>query len=109
MADISFERKKSLNRKEAAVWLTALARGFADGGEVELPVGGGGVVTMRLPNTVDAEFEVEISGDEVEVELEFTWRIQQLDADEEPESADDEPAADEGDDEDDDEGWGDVR
>ena len=75
MADVSFERTKSLSRKEAAVWLTALARGFADGGEVELPVGGGGVVTMRLPNEVDAEFEVEISGDEVEVELEFTWSL----------------------------------
>ena len=108
MADISFERKKSLNRKEAAVWLTALARGFADGGEVELPVGGGGVVTMRLPNEVDAEFEVEISGDEVEVELEFTWKIQQVHDDEESDEADDEPAAGE-DDEDDDEGWGDVR
>jgi amphi-Trp domain-containing protein len=109
MADISFERKKSLNRKEAAVWLTALARGFADGGEVELPVGGGGVVTMRLPNTVDAEFEVEISGDEVEVELEFTWKIQQVHEGEESEP-DEEPDLDDDDeDEDDDEGWGDVR
>ena len=108
MADISFERKKSLNRKEAAVWLTALARGFADGGEVELPVGGGGVVTMRLPNEVDAEFEVEISGDEVEVELEFTWKIQQVHEDEGSDEGDEEPAAG-GDAEDDDEGWGDVR
>lgn len=107
MADISFERKKSLNRKEAAVWLTALARGFADGGEVELPVGGGGVVTMRLPNEVDAEFEVEISGDEVEVELEFKWKIQQVHEDEASDEADDESAAGEADE--DDEGWGDVR
>jgi amphi-Trp domain-containing protein len=100
VADISFERKKSLNRKEAAVWLTALARGFADGGEVELPVGGGGVVTMRLPNEVDAEFEVEISGDEVEVELEFTWKIHQVHEGEESDEAE-EPASD--DDQDDDE------
>jgi amphi-Trp domain-containing protein len=107
VADISFERKKSLNRKEAAVWLTALARGFADGGEVELPVGGGGVVTMRLPNEVDAEFEVEISGDEVEVELEFTWKIQQVHESEESDEAED-PAS-EAEDDDDDEGWGDVR
>ena len=109
MADISFERKKSLNRKEAAVWLTALARGFADGGEVELPVGGGGVVTMRLPNEVDAEFEVEISGDEVEVELEFKWSIQQVHESEASDEPADEPAVEEDDDEDDEEGWGDVR
>jgi amphi-Trp domain-containing protein len=75
MADVSFERKKSLSREEAALWLSALAKGFAHGGEVELPVGGGGVVTLRLPDEVEADFEVEIDGDEVEVELEFTWSL----------------------------------
>jgi amphi-Trp domain-containing protein len=73
MADVSFERKRSLTRQEAAVWLQALARGFADGHEVKLPVGGGGVVTLRIPEQVEAEFEVDVSGDDVEVELEFTW------------------------------------
>ena len=75
MADVSFERTRSLSREEAAVWLTALSRGFSHGGEVKLPVGSGGVVTLRLPDEVKAEFEVEISGDEVEVELEFTWTL----------------------------------
>ncbi|WP_406830808.1 amphi-Trp domain-containing protein [Pedococcus sp. KACC 23699] len=75
MADVSFERKRTLSREEANVWLAALAKGFADGGEVKLPVGGGGVVALRLPETVQAEFEVEITGDEVEVELEFTWSL----------------------------------
>ena len=75
MPDISFERKRSLTRKEAAVWLTALAKGFADGDEVKLPVGGGGVVTMRIPENVEAEFEVDVDGDEVEVELVFTWSL----------------------------------
>jgi hypothetical protein len=28
-----------------------------------------------VPDHVEAEFEVEITGDEVEVELEFTWRL----------------------------------
>ncbi|MGA8044827.1 MAG: amphi-Trp domain-containing protein [Dermatophilaceae bacterium] len=75
MPDISFERKRSLTRQEAAVWLKALAKGFADGDEVKLPVGGGGVVTLRIPENVEAEFEVDVSGDEVEVELEFTWSL----------------------------------
>jgi amphi-Trp domain-containing protein len=73
MADISFERSRTLSRQEAAVWLTALARGFAHGDEVKLPVGSGGTVTLRLPEEVRAEFEVDVSGDEVEVELEFNW------------------------------------
>jgi amphi-Trp domain-containing protein len=75
MADVSFERKRSLSRREAAAWLSALSRGFADGDEVTLPVGGGGTVTLRLPEEVRAEFEVDVSGDEVEVELEFTWNL----------------------------------
>jgi amphi-Trp domain-containing protein len=75
MADVSFERNKAVSREEAAVWLSALSKGFARGGEVALPVGGGGSVTLRLPEQVHAEFEVEITGDEVEVELEFTWRL----------------------------------
>jgi amphi-Trp domain-containing protein len=76
MADVSFERKRPLSRQEAATWLTALARGFADGDEAaHLPVGGGGTVTLRIPDHVRAEFEVEVSGDEVEVELEFTWSL----------------------------------
>jgi amphi-Trp domain-containing protein len=75
VADVRFERKQALPRAEAAVWLTALSRGFSHGGEVELPVGGGGTVVLKLPDEVRAEFEVEVDGDEVEVELEFTWKL----------------------------------
>lgn len=73
MADVSFERTKSLSRGEAAVWLLALSKGFTHGGDVTLPVGGGGAVTLRLPDDVKAEFEVEVSEGKVQVELEFTW------------------------------------
>lgn len=75
MADVGFERKRTLSRNEAAEWLSALARGFEHGGPVELPVGGEGVITLRLPDEVRAEFEVEVNGDEVEVELEFGWSL----------------------------------
>lgn len=81
MADVSFERTKSLSRQEAAVWLTALAHGFTHGGEVKLPVGAGGVVTLNLPDDVTAEFEVEVEGDRIEVELEFTWSLSSSAAD----------------------------
>ena len=75
MADVSFERERALSRHEAAVWLSALSHGFAHGDEVKLPVGAGGTVTLRLPDKVHAEFEVDVSGDEVEVELEFKWSL----------------------------------
>ena len=75
MADVRFERKKALSRGEAAVWLAALAKGLSESGDVVLPVGGGGVVTLRPPPDVRAEFEVEVEGDQVEVEVELTWRL----------------------------------
>lgn len=73
MADVTYERKKNLSREEAAVWLTALAKGFSGEGQVDLPVGSGGTMSLRLPDQVRAEFEVEVDGDTVEIEIEFSW------------------------------------
>jgi len=72
MSDIKLERKQSLSREEAAVWLKALADAFAKGGHAQLPLGRA-TVDLHIPDRVKAEFEVEVEGDEVEVELEFTW------------------------------------
>lgn len=72
MSDVKLERKESLSRQEAAQWLSVLSKAFARGGDVKLPLGAG-TVELRLPEQVRAEFEVEVSGDEVEIELEFTW------------------------------------
>ena len=70
MADVKLERKETLSRQEAAQWLSVLSKAFARGGDVTLPLGAG-TVELRLPERVRAEFEV--TGDEVEIELEFTW------------------------------------
>ena len=72
MSDVKVERKESLSRADAAMWLSALSKAFAKGGDVTLPVGGS-TVSLHLPEHVRAEFEVEVSGDDVEVEVEFTW------------------------------------
>lgn len=72
MADVKLERKESLSREDAAVWLHALSRAFKQGGEVELPMGDG-TLGLELPEHVEAEFEVEVDGDEVEIEIEFKW------------------------------------
>lgn len=85
MSDVKLERKDSLSREDAAVWLHALSRAFAHGGEVELPVGGG-KLTLQLPEQVEAEFEVEVDGDKVEIEVEFTWSTSRHQAAAEPSS-----------------------
>lgn len=72
MADVKLERKEPLSREEAAQWLSVLSKAFARGGDATLPLGAG-TLELRLPDRVRAEFEVEVSGDEVEVELEFKW------------------------------------
>ena len=73
MSDVKLEQKRSLSRKEAAVWLHALSRAFERGGEAEMPMPGGATIELRLPEEVSAEFEVEVEGDEVEIEVEFKW------------------------------------
>ena len=73
MTDVRVERSETLTRAEAAVWLRALSTALAKGGDVSLPVGGV-TVEVHVPEKVRAEFEIEVSGDQVEIELEFSWR-----------------------------------
>ena len=48
MADVKVERKETLSGQEAAVWLSALSKAFARGGDVTLPMGTG-TVGLHLP------------------------------------------------------------
>jgi amphi-Trp domain-containing protein len=73
MTDVRVERSEMLTRAEAAVWLRALSAALAKGGDVTLPVGGV-KVGVHIPEKVRAEFEIEVEGDQVEIELEFSWR-----------------------------------
>ena len=86
MPDVRVERSETLSRAEAAVWLQALSTALAKGGDVRLPVGGV-TVAVHVPDKVRAEFEIEVEGDQVEIELEFSWRTTAL-----PEPSDDEAA-----------------
>ena len=73
MTDVRVERSETLSRAEAAVWLHALSTALAKGGDVTLPVGGV-TVGVHIPEKVRAEFEIEVEGDQVEIELQFSWR-----------------------------------
>lgn len=90
MADVKLERKESLSREEAAQWLSVLSKAFARGGEVTLPVGVA-TVELHLPDRVRAEFEVKVDGDEVEIELEFTWSTARRVGDQAPSVSSDDP------------------
>jgi amphi-Trp domain-containing protein len=72
MSDVKVERKESVSREDAAGLLALVSRAFAEGSDVELPFGGGDV-SLHIPDKVQAEFEVEVDGTEIEVELEFKW------------------------------------
>ncbi|WP_030317614.1 amphi-Trp domain-containing protein [Streptomyces flavochromogenes] len=72
MKDLKFEQKRSLSRAEAADQLTALAAALRQGGEAELELGAG-TLSLRIPDELRCELEFEVSGGEVELEIEFTW------------------------------------
>jgi len=93
--DLRFEHKRSLSRTEAADQLAALAQALREGGEAELELGSG-VLSLRIPDELSSEVELEVGGGEVQLEVELTWptgRAPAAGAAGEPESAPAKPAA----------------
>ncbi|MFC9127818.1 amphi-Trp domain-containing protein [Streptomyces sp. NPDC057099] len=72
MTDLKFEQKRSLSRLEAADQLTALAAALREGGDAELELGSG-TLSLRIPDDLRSEVEVEIDNGEIELEIELTW------------------------------------
>jgi len=72
MKDLKFEQKRSLSRLEAADQLTALAAALREGGDAELELGPG-TLSLRIPDGLRSELEVEIGNGEIELEIEFKW------------------------------------
>ncbi|MCX5521557.1 amphi-Trp domain-containing protein [Streptomyces bobili] len=72
MKDLKFEQKRSLTRFEAADQLTALATALREGGEADLEFGSG-TLSLRIPDDLHSEMEVEIGGGQIELEIELKW------------------------------------
>ncbi|WP_406860910.1 amphi-Trp domain-containing protein [Streptomyces sp. HUAS MG47] len=85
MKDLKFEQKTSLSRLEAADRLTALAAALREGGEADVELGPV-TLTMRIPDELDSEFEVEVGDGEIELEIELKWPITAPEAPEAPEA-----------------------
>ncbi|MFE5540086.1 amphi-Trp domain-containing protein [Streptomyces sp. NPDC056492] len=74
MADLKFEQKRSLSRFEAADQLTALAAVLREGGDGELELGPG-TLSLRIPDDLHSEIEVEVSDGQIELEIELKWPV----------------------------------
>lgn len=79
MADLTFEQKRSLSRLEAADQLSALAEALRRGGSAELELGPG-TLTLRIPDELRTEIEVEVDDGQIELEFELKWPIAQTGA-----------------------------
>ncbi|MER7581206.1 amphi-Trp domain-containing protein [Kitasatospora sp. NPDC097691] len=82
MKDLEFKQKRTLTRAEAADQLDALAAALRRGGQAELDLGPG-KLSLRIPDELHTEIEVELEDGEIELEIELTWKAGQ------PGSADD--------------------
>ncbi|BFV61155.1 hypothetical protein KCMC57_up62590 [Kitasatospora sp. CMC57] len=74
MKDLEFEQKRSMSRIEAADQLDALAAAMRKGGNAPLELGPG-KLSLRIPDELRCELEVEVGGGEIELEIEFKWQI----------------------------------
>lgn len=72
MKDLKFEQKRSLSRREAADLLTSLATALREGGDAEVKLGAG-TLSLRIPEDLRSEVEVEVGDGQIELEIEFKW------------------------------------
>jgi len=76
VSDLEFEQKRTLSRIEAADQLEAVAAALRRGGQAELDIGPGRL-TVRIPDELHTELEVELEDGEIDLEIELSWRTPQ--------------------------------
>jgi amphi-Trp domain-containing protein len=72
MSDVKVEHKVTLTRQEAAQWIADLAAALSGDGPVSIRLARS-TVELEVPDHVLCEAEVEVDGDEVELEFELKW------------------------------------
>jgi amphi-Trp domain-containing protein len=76
--DLEFEQKRTLSRSQAADQIEALAAALRRGGQAELELGPG-TLTLRIPDELRTEIEVELEDGAIDLEIELSWRTEQPD------------------------------
>jgi amphi-Trp domain-containing protein len=74
MTDLKFEQKRSLSRLEAADQLEVFAAALRQGGDAELELGSA-ALSLRIPDDLRSEVELEVGDGEIELEIELKWPI----------------------------------
>lgn len=73
MADLlEIENERTLSREEAAAWLQELAKQLARNNQLQFRQDGL-KYTVKVPDQVTMEVEVEIGEDESKLEIEISW------------------------------------
>ena len=72
MVDVEITRKTRLTRKQAGERLIALGKALTAGTRAEVGSDGDSI-RFTVPDHVEWEFQLEVDGDEVELEIELTW------------------------------------
>ena len=72
MAQVEFERKLRISRKEAGERLIALGQSLLAGAKSKLEHEGDSI-QFTVADQIDWEFELEIDGDDIELEIELKW------------------------------------
>ncbi len=66
------DQTQHLPREDAAAWLHAIADALARNNSVEFERNGRRI-SVHVPDEVELKIEVEIGGDDNELEIELTW------------------------------------
>jgi amphi-Trp domain-containing protein len=74
MSDMEVTREELLTRAEAAERLATLAAALAGGEKVAIALGATRL-EVHVPDQVRCEIELEVDGDEVELEVELRWSL----------------------------------
>lgn len=69
---LEIENERTLTREEAAEWLQELARQLARNNQLQLRKDGL-KYTVRVPDQVTMEVEVEVNDDGAKLEIEIEW------------------------------------
>jgi amphi-Trp domain-containing protein len=70
--NVEFKRKARLSRQEVADRLVSLGNALAEGSEIELK-SGGDTLKIGVASRLDWGLEIEIDGEETELEIELKW------------------------------------
>jgi amphi-Trp domain-containing protein len=72
MSDVKVEHKDVMTRAEVAQWIAEVGKALSGAGTVSFHLAES-TVDLKVPDHVRFEAELEVDGDEVELEIELKW------------------------------------